>query len=86
MTRKQAIPYISHIINDALHVDDGLTLSPDARLVGWQCGFEPMFIAVQSYIPGVVIDASDAEDIAIEYLVERGWFGKDGPSEAEYIF
>ena len=46
-------------------------------LVGWQCGFEPLFVAVHSYLD-VKLDDCDAEDMAREYLEERGWF--DGSS------
>lgn len=84
MTRTQAIPLIGHIIDDALSSDHTIAdLDPQATLVGWQCGFEPMFVAVQSYLGGAV-DASDAEEIAMDYLKEIGWFA-DEPTEPDYI-
>ena len=54
-----------------------------SRLVGWQCGFEPMFVAVHSCLD-VQINDQDAEEIAQEYLAEIGWFS-DEPTDANYI-
>jgi hypothetical protein len=62
--------------------DDGPYRHPSV-LVGWQCGFEPMFVAVHSYLD-VAIDDADAEEIAQEYLAELGWFS-DGITDADYI-
>lgn len=54
-------------------------------LVGWQCGFEPLFVAVHSYMD-VRIDDTDAENMAREYLEERGWFSDPaGDHSADYI-
>jgi len=53
-------------------------------LVGWQCGFEPLFVAVHSYLD-VRIDDADAEDMAAEYLEERNWFGEAGRVDCDYI-
>jgi len=44
-----------------------------SRLIGWQCGFEPLFVAVHSYLD-VELEDTEAEDMAREYLEERGWF------------
>lgn len=76
MTRDQALPYVSFCIDDALDersIDD---MPADARLVGWQCGFEPMFVAVWSYL-NVRLEDDEAEEIAADYLHERdpSWFG-----------
>jgi len=74
MTREQALPYISVCIDDALaerSIDD---MPINARLVGWQCGFEPMFVAVWSYLPDTRLSDEDAESIATDILNERGWF------------
>ena len=76
MTKTELIPYVSHCIDDALAVR-ALADMPDlslVRMVGWQCGFEPLVVAVWSYLPDTRIDASDAEDIARDYLIEREWF------------
>jgi len=83
MNRADALPYIAHVLTDALGALPLDQLRPDATLIGWQCGFEPMFVAVQSYLPGVTIDADDAEGIAVDYLDEMGWFA-DGPTEPDH--
>jgi hypothetical protein len=51
-------------------------------LVGYQCGFEPMFVAVHSYLD-VQVSEEDAEEMAREYLTEIGWW--DEPKDADYI-
>lgn len=57
---------------------------PDnARLIGWQCGFEPMFVAVWSYL-GVRLDDDDAVEIAKDYLAEIRWFNGE-PTAPDYI-
>lgn len=91
MTREQAKPYIGYILNDALHAEpfkddqsSHIDLLPNAVLVGWQCGFEPMFVAVQSYLPDTKIDESEAVEIAMDYLEEIGWFS-DEPTEPDHI-
>lgn len=85
MTRKQALPYIGYYLDDALSPDHSAAdLREDARLVGWQCGFEPLFVAVQSGIPGVRLDDDEAEEIATDYLAKIGWFA-DEPTPADYV-
>jgi hypothetical protein len=83
-TRSQAQPFIAYVLTDALSTLPLSDLLPDATLVGWQCGFEPMVVAVQSYMPRTRVDASDAEEIAADYLAEIGWFS-DGPTDADFI-
>jgi hypothetical protein len=58
----------------------------NARLVGWQCGFEPLFVAVWSYLD-VRLDDCEAEEIATDFLIERGWFGKnlEHGKEPDYV-
>jgi hypothetical protein len=74
MKRSQAIPYISYCVDDALSERSINDMPANARLVGWQCGFEPLFVAVWSYLD-VRIDDADAEEIALDYLKEKdGWF------------
>ena len=89
MTREQAREYISFCVDDALNersIDD---MPDNARLVGWQCGFEPFIVAVWSYLPGIKLLDVDAEDIATDLLVERAWFstmGVDGdPPPPDFI-
>jgi hypothetical protein len=84
MTRTQALPYVAYVLDDALAVYPVTDMVCNATLVGWQCGFEPMFVAVQSYLPGVRIDADEAEEIAADYLREIKWFGVDA-RDADYV-
>ena len=88
MKRKDALPYISVCLDDALSVRSIDDMPANARLVGWQCGFEPLFVAVWSYLPGVKLDAEEAEEIASGYLAERNWFARTPagmPTPADYI-
>lgn len=96
MTREQALPYVSFMVDDSLnerHFGDvpGFNSIPDtARLVGWQCGFEPLFVAVWSAMdqPGdeEPFDLAEAEEIATDLLKEKRWFGdNDNPPPADYV-
>lgn len=84
MNRADALRFVSVVVDDALNgqqiekpefVVNTAFIREDARLVGWQCGFEPLFVAVQSYLPGIRIDDDDAIELATDFLSERGWFG-----------
>jgi hypothetical protein len=83
MTREQALPYVSYYVNDALSERNRADMPANARLVGWQCGFEPLFVAVWSYLD-VRLDDDEAEEIAADILDEYDWFGGK-PSPADYI-
>ena len=93
MTREQALPYVSFVVDDAgsgreLGADQHATTRESGHkyrsvLVGWQCGFEPLFVAVHSYLD-VELDDQDAEEMAQEYLAERNWFSGE-PTDADYI-
>ena len=83
MTRDQALPFISFYLDDALSVRTADDMPDNARLVGWQCGFEPLFVAVWSYL-NVRLDDDEAEDIATDYLKERKWFSNES-TEADYV-
>lgn len=93
MTRNDALPYVSFVVDDA---GSGRELGADMHattretghkyrsvLVGWQCGFEPLFVAVHSYLD-VELDDQEAEEMAQEYLAERNWFSGE-PTDADYI-
>jgi len=91
MTREQAMDYVSFCVDDALSersIDD---MPPNARLVGWQCGFEPLFVAVWSYLGDTRgnrdrVDDDDAITIATDLLIERKWFtDNDNPPEPDYV-
>lgn len=82
MTREQALPYVAYGVDDALSVCDVADMPCNARLIGWQCGFEPLFVAVWSYL-GVPLDDDEAEAIATDLLKEKNWFGEVRP--ADYV-
>lgn len=82
MTRIDAIQYVGHIVDTALSADRKDYQLASTRFVGWQCGFEPMFIAVCSDYG--IPDMDEAEDIAADYLEEIGWFS-NGRKPADYV-
>lgn len=89
MNRADALPYVSFVIDDSLAgrrlgADPHAEVKAHSWLIGWQCGFEPLFVAVHSYLPGVRLSCDDACDLAQDYLEERGWFGDDEPREPDY--
>ena len=90
MLRSKARSYVGYCVDDALsphpisEIPDPDTL---VRYVGWQCGFEPMFVAVLSYL-SVHLTDWEAEEIATDYLVEIGWLkpNEDGEyQDADYV-
>lgn len=95
MTRDQAKPYVSYIVDDsgngrklnddphAVIIEQNTEFQHASKLIGWQCGFEPLFIAVHSYL-NVTINDADAEDMAAEYLEDIGWFS-NGRKDCDYI-
>lgn len=86
MSRAQLLPYVAFGVDDAMAIIEKPTAEQLARatLVGWQCGFEPMAVAVWSYLPNCTVDECDAEALAIDALIERGWF-RDEPTAADYV-
>jgi hypothetical protein len=83
MKREMALPYVSYYLDDALSERAATDMPANARLVGWQCGFEPMFVAVWSYL-NVQLDDDEAAEIATDWLIERKWFAGE-PVEPDYI-
>lgn len=84
MTREDALPYVSFCLDDALSEHKLSEMPDNARLVGWQCGFEPLFVAVWSYLPDVTINDEEAEELATDFLFERNWFANKR-TDADYI-
>ncbi len=91
ITRAQALPYVAHCLDTALcerHISE---MPGNARLIGWQCGFEPMFVAVWSCLSDTQgnadpVDPCEAEEIATDYLRESGWFASpDDEPVADYV-
>jgi hypothetical protein len=92
MTRDDALPYVGYCVDDALTERrlDEMPADPRlVRLVGWQCGFEPLFVAVWSYLPDTALDPAEAEEIAADLLLEKKWFADvtdDGTAPpADYV-
>lgn len=83
MNRNELIPYIGHCLDDALAVRKVEDMPTNAVLCVWQCGFEPMVVAVWSYL-GVQLTNGEAEEIAMDYLTEIEWFVAK-PQSADYI-
>lgn len=83
LTRDQLLPFVLAVIDDSLSVQHTSAMTPLARLVVWQCGFETAVIAVQSYL-GVRIDDEEAAEHATDYLNEINWFAGD-EREPDYI-
>ena len=73
-----ALPYVAYVIDDALNVKEytGQYIPEWSVLIGWQCGFEPLFIAVYSYLD-IELDDQEAEELATDYLEEIKWFNGD---------
>ena len=84
ISREDALQYVHVCIDDAMAVQSLDSMPADARLVGWQCGFEPLFVAVWSYLPGLKLDDDEAAEIATDYLAEIKWFSGE-PTEPDYI-
>lgn len=80
-TREKARKYVGYCVDDALNErrqDEIPSPDTNVRYVGWQCGFEPMFVAVWSYLGGR-LDADEAEDLATDLLHEKDWFCGPAP-------
>lgn len=85
VTKEKAMSYVSFAVDDALAIRSIAEIPSNARLVGWQCGFEPLFVAVWSHL-GVSLKGDEAEDIARDLLVERKWFADcENPPPADYV-
>lgn len=89
MTRSQALPYVSFVVDDALAILPDDTDLSHAVLVGWQCGFEPLFVAVLGSTVDTngnrdVVDFDTAAEIAIDLLSERKWFSGE-EAEPDYL-
>lgn len=84
MKREDAIPYLREdAVDDALSPRKASDRPADARLIGWQCGHEPMFIAVWSHL-NLRLDDEEAIDLAIDYLRELKWFAGE-PTQPDYV-
>lgn len=85
MRKSDMLKYVMVCLDDTGTVRDMLDMpAGNVRLVGWHVGFEPVFVAVWSYLPNVRLTADEAEEIATDYLLEKSWFA-DGPWPADWV-
>ena len=83
MTRQDAEKHVRYRL-DTAESDESQALLDKCTLVGWQCGFEPLFVAVYDYVLDCRPTEEDAEEIASGYLSEIGWFS-DGATAPNFI-
>lgn len=69
----------SFVVDDALaeHPVSAIKDRYDVTYVGFDAGFEPLYVAVISYLPGCTVDAEAACEIAIDLLLEKKWFADE---------
>jgi hypothetical protein len=86
MNRQDAIQYLSpEGLDNAMALRRVEERPENARFIGWQCGAEPMFVAVWSYLPGNPrLDDDEAIDLVVDRLCEKKWFA-DGPTQPDYV-
>jgi hypothetical protein len=87
ITRAQARAHVDYCVDDSLNRRSTMDIpDPDTnvRYVGWQCGAEPMFVAVWSYLPNLRLSADDAAELATDLLTEIGWFSGE-PTDPDFI-
>ncbi|MNQ65047.1 hypothetical protein D3C85_794920 [compost metagenome] len=48
-----------------------------ARYVGFRAGFELLWVRVVSYLPDTQVDVDEACELAIDLLLEQGWFADE---------
>jgi hypothetical protein len=90
-TRQDILPYVSHAIDDALNVHAIGAIPDHATLVVYDRGIDadtpdvPMVVAVWSYLPGCTVDASEAVDLAGDYLSEKGWPFLDAAQAVDFL-
>lgn len=83
MDKDQAKQYVAYAVDDVGAIRQANEAPENARYVGWQCGFQPVFVIVWSYL-NVRLDDDEAEELAADWLEEIGWFMGD-PTPADYI-
>lgn len=88
-SRKTALKYVSFVLDPGGRKLPNSKLDPkQSILVGWQCGFEPLYVAINVGGYGKM-DESHAEDLAREFLESKGWFKAedlvDEDKECDYI-
>lgn len=88
MNKTELMDYVAFGVDDAMAIRPTHEIPTNlskVRFVGWQCGFEPMVVAVWSYLPDSLVDESEAEELAAEALLDRGWFANSEPQPADFV-
>lgn len=88
ITREQALPLVAYCVDDALalYPSSDVHDHPEARLVGFQAGFDMVFVAVWSYLSTTPVSAEDACELAIDVMLEKQWFANpDDPQACQPI-
>lgn len=71
-------------VDDALCPRKPHEAPENARYVGYATGHNVTWCAVFSYIPGLELEAHEAEEIANDYMYEAGWT-QDPNITADYV-
>jgi hypothetical protein len=88
VTRADVRDYVGYAVDDALNPRALCEIpQPDThvRYIGWQCGFEPLFVAVWSHLPDTRLDADEAVGLATDLLAEKGWFAATASRTPDYV-
>ncbi len=89
-TKRQALSMASYFVNDALSEMKASEVPADlsrVQFVAFPAGFEPLVVAVWSYMDGVKVDADEAIEIAADLLLEKGWLqsADDAAADNAYV-
>lgn len=85
LTRKYCRENASYFLDDTGGIRAATDIPRRARFVVYQCGFEPLIMAVWSYLD-VHLSDDEAEDIARDYLIEIQWFADPtADNSADYV-
>lgn len=83
MGQSQLEKYIGFCLDDTGATHELKDKPDNARLVVYQAGFEPLVVAVWSYL-NVKLDDEEAIEIADDFLKEIEWFSELDKT-AEYV-
>lgn len=87
--RQYARQYVGYCVDDSLNQRKTSEIpDPDTnvRYVVFSAGFEPLTVAVWSYLPNLKIDDDDAIELARDLLHELGWFADGQLDDPIFIF
>ena len=86
--------HVGYVVDTTLNVydPDDQTLAENLRgvrdsdtLVVFSAGFELMVVAVRDAYGCGPVEAEEAEELAVDYLEEKGWFGLSQDHEPDRI-